>query len=331
MNNRLVKLALATVLLFAPFAAYAQQAGKVHKIGYLAAGKAKSYKARLKAFRQGLKVLGYIEGKNILIEERYAARQRNRLPALAAQLVGLQIDVFVTNGGSSTLAADRATKGAGRRIPVIFALAADPVGTGLVKSLAQPRGNITGLSNSHGVLVSKRLELLKEAVPAAKLVAVLWSPRAKNGPRQLKALQAAAPRLGVKLLPVRFEKSADLDRAFATIRTARADALNVFSWSLAGASRRRIAKAAIKNKLPTILTSERYVTAGGMMAYGVNPPDLYRRAAVYVHKVLKGAKPADLPVQLPTKFKLVVNLKTAKALGITFPSSILLRADKVFE
>lgn len=226
---------LAVAIFAAPLPAHAQPAGKMYRIGYLTAGSAKAFKQRMDAFRQGLAALGYVEGRNIVIEARYAAGRRKRLPALAAELAGLKPDVIVTNGGTSTRLADRAAKAAGRPIPIVFALLADPVGNGIVASLARPGGNITGLSNATGLLVAKRLALLKEAVPSVRRIAVLWSPRTKNGPRQLKALQAIAPKLGLTLLPVAFAKPDDFDRAFAEIRERRADALNVLSWSLINA------------------------------------------------------------------------------------------------
>ncbi len=331
MVKHIVILFTTFAILVSTYPAAAQQAGKVYRIGFLTAGSVKSLKKRLGAFRDGMRTLGYIEGKNLIIEERYAKGRRKQIPALAAQLVGLNVEVIVTNGGTSTLAADRAAKMGGEVIPVVFALAADPVGTGLVASLSRPGGNITGLSNFHTTLVPKRFELIKEVVSTAKRVAVLWGPRTKNGAPQLKVLQAVAPRLGVTLLPVPLNKSDDVDRAFADMRSARADALTVFAWSLSGRLRKQIAKAAIKYRLPTIHSTPRNVAVGGLMAYGANPVALYRRAATYVDKILKGANPAELPIYQATKFNLTVNLKTAKALGITFPPSILLRANKVIE
>ena len=332
MNRRLAVAAMAfAVVVFAQPVSAQQQAGKVYRIGYLTAGSAKAFRQRMAAFRQGLKALGYVEGQNIFIEARYAAGKRKRLPAMAAELVGLEVDLIVTHGGTSTRLAAKAAKAAAKPIPVVFALLADPVGNRAVASLARPGGNVTGLSNATELLVPKRLALLKEAVPSVRRVAVLWSPRTKNGPRQLKALQAVAPQLGLTLLPVAFAKGADFDRAFAEIATLRADALNVLGWSLINSFRKRIGKRALEYRLPTMYSNPRSVTAGGLLSYGASVPDMYRRAAAYVDKILKGAKPAALPVAQPTKFELVVNLKTARALGITLPRSILLRADKVIE
>jgi putative ABC transport system substrate-binding protein len=290
---------------FAPaFVAHAQPAKKVHRIGFLAAGSAESFEVRLAAFRQGLRELGYLPGDNIVIEERYAAGRRKRLPALATDLVGLGTDLIVTHGASSTSAADRAAKEAGRDLPVVFALDPDPVGARLVASLARPGGNVTGLSNANSVLVPKRLELLKEVVPAASRIAVLWSPLTRNGARELNALHAVAPRLSVTIVPVTFSKPSDLEGALAEIGRRRAEALDVLGYSQASTHRRRIVAFALENRLPAIYPSPQWTKAGGLMSYGTDIPDLYRRAAAYVDKILKGAKPADLPVEQPTKFTL---------------------------
>ncbi len=310
---------------------YAQQAGTVYKIGYLtAASPGKSFKRRLAALRQGLRKLGYVEGKNIVIEERYAKGNRKRLPALAAELLRLKVDVIVTHGGSIARIADQAARKVGVTVPIVFAQTADPIGYGVVANLARPGGNITGLSSSSSILVAKRLELLKQVVPSASRIAVFWNPAVGHTARQLKTLQAVAPRLGVALLPIVFAKP-NIEGAFDAVRKERPDALNVLGWGLTIPYRKRIAKFAIKNRLPIMLSEARTVAAGGLMSYGVKRLDLYRRATTYVHKILKGAKPAEMPVEQPTKFYLTVNLKTAKALGIAFPRSILLRADKVIE
>ena len=315
-------------LLFVPLTAGAEQVGKVHRIGYLTPGSERP--SRLAAFRQALGELGYVEGKNLVVEERYAKGWRQHLPALAAELVGLKVDIFVTHG-DATLAADRAAKAVGRTIPVVFAVAADPIGSGFVTSLARPGGNITGLSDSHSILVPKRLELLKEVNPSITRVAVFWSPISGFTRGQLKILETVAPALGITLLPVKFGKHEDVERAFALLRRARPHALNILGYPFSGIYRKRILKFARANRLPTIFTARRSAVVGGLMSYGVNFHDQYRRAATYVDKILKGARPADLPVEQPTRFYLTVNLKTAKALGITFPRSILLRADEVIE
>jgi len=313
------------------FPAEAQQAGKIHRIGFLTTGsQVKIFELRLAGFRQGLKKLGYVEGKNIVIEERYAKGRSDRLPKLAAELIQLKSQVIVVHSGWVALLADRAVKEAGKKIPVVFALSGDPIGEGAVASLARPGGNITGLSNFHSDLVPKRLELLKEVVPSASRIAVLWDPGALHTARQLKALQAVAPALGVTLLPVRFSEP-NVGDAFAEIRREGPDALNVFGWPLIGTYRRQIAEFALKNRLPAISTSERSAMAGLLMTYGTNSVDLYRRAATYVDRILKGARPADLPVEQPTRFYLTINLKTAKQLGITIPPEVLYQATKVIK
>lgn len=331
--NIVAKAAIAVLALAALLAsalvppAAAQQTEKVWRIGFLAASSADVYRVRLAAFRQGLKDLGYVEGKNVVIEERYGEGWRERIPALAAELVRLNMDVIVTHGGRWAVVADRAVKKAGMTIPLVFAVDADPVGRGIVASLARPGGNITGLSDSHGDLVPKRLELLKEAIPSASRVAVFWGVDYS----QVESLQAVAPAMGVTILPVKLLEPRDLNRAFTVLRKERPDAMNVLGYASTGRFRKQIAAFALKNRLPTIGTSERMAVAGLLMSYGVNFLDMYRRTATYVDRILKGAKPADLPVEQPTRFYLTVNLKTAKALGITIPRSILLRATEVIE
>lgn len=321
-----------TVAVALPYrSATAQQQGKVYRIGFLTAGSEKAYKPRLAALRLGLRDLGYRLGRDYVMEPRFAAGHRKELPRLAAELAGLHPSLIVTNGSSATKAVNGAIKIEAKRIPIVFALAPDPVGAGLVASLARPGGNVTGLSNANNILVAKRLTIINEALPNAKRIAVLWSGRARGGPPQLENLKEAAQQLGMTLIPVAFDHPDDFDKAFDTIEAAKADALNVFGWSLASAFRKKITARALASNLPTMFTGRRYVLAGGLMSYGVSPLDLYRRAAVYVDKILKGANPADLPVERPNRFRLTVNLKTAQKLGATIPSSILLRADEVIE
>ncbi len=306
----------------------AQQTGRVYRIGYLTwGGSVEPFKPRLNALRQGLQALGYVDGKNLVIDERYGEGRRDRLPTLAMELVRLKPDVIVTHGGSSAQAADRAAKKAGRTIPIVFAVTASPLR--VVASLSRPGGNITGLSDSHSDLVPKRLELFKKVVPSASRVAVLLSPDSRLGASQFKSLQAVAPTLGVTLLPVAFSKPGDFDHALAVIQRERPDAVNVLGYSLVAAYRRQIVEFLLKNRLPSVHANHSWVVAGGLMSYGTSLLDLYRRSATYVDKILKGAKPADLPVEQPTRFYLTLNLKTAKALGITFPPELLYRADKV--
>jgi putative ABC transport system substrate-binding protein len=318
----------------APLAAEAQQAGKVPRIGYLSTNLAASPHLR-DAFLQGLRDLGYVEGRNVVIEYRDAEGKLERLPALAAELVALKVDVILAEGG--TLEA-RVAKQATRTIPIVFAAAGDPVGSGLVTSLARPGGNVTGLSTLGPELVGKRLELLKQALPGVDRVAVLWRPGAlgeRTDKDMLTGADVAARALGVRLQfvearggPEDFDR---FDRAFSDMTRAHAGALTVLPANMFLREHRRLVDLAAKNRLPAVYTSREFVDAGGLMSYGASQPDLFRRAATYVDKILKGAKPGDLPVEQPTKFELVINLKTAKALGLTIPQSVLAHADEVIQ
>ncbi len=315
--------------LFSPVAAEAQQAAKVARIGYLATNLAANPHL-LEAFRQGLRDLGYVEGRNLVIEYRSAEGNLERLPALAAELVALKVDVIVGPGTPHALAAKQAT----RALPIVFAFAADPVTSGLVTSLARPGGNVTGLSNLTPELVGKRLELLTQAVPGVSRVAVLWQPGGRDERTDkdiLKAAEVAARALGVRLQFVEARGPADIDRAFSDMTRARAGALTVLSSTMFFSERRRLVDLVAKNRLPAVYPFREFVDAGGLMAYGPNVADMYRRAATYVDKILKGAKPGDLPVEQPAKFELVINLKIAKALGLTIPQSVLGRADQVIQ
>ncbi len=321
--------ALAGGLLGAPLAAEAQQAAKIARIGYLA-GNLAADPHLPEAFRQGLRDLGYVEGRNVVIEYRDAEGKFERLPALAAELVALKVDVIVAPSTLAALAAKQATK----TIPIVFAAAGDAVGSGLVTSLARPGGNVTGLSVLAPELVGKRLELLKQAVPGVTRVAALWHPgdyAERTDKDMLKEADVAARALGVRLQVVEARGPADIDRAFSDMTRARAGALTVFSTPMFSTERRRLVDLAAKNRLPTMFSFRDYVDAGGLMAYGPSLADLARRAATYVDKILNGARPADLPVEQPTKFELVINLKTAKALGLTIPPSLLARADEVIQ
>ena len=317
------------VLLAAPFAAEAQQAGKVPRIGYLSANRA-AFLHLPEAFRQGLRDLGYVEGRNVVIEYGDAEGKLERFPALAAELVALKVDVIVAPPTVAALAAQQAT----RTLPIVFVAAADPVGSGLVSSLARPGGNLTGLSNLAPELVGKCLEQLKQSVPGVSRVAVLWQPGGqgeRTDKDMLKEADVAARALGVRPQFVEARGPEDFDRAFSEMTRARAGALTVLTNPMFLGERRRLVELAAKNRLPAVYSLREYVDAGGLMAYGPNLADLFRRAATYVDKILKGAKPADLPVEQPTKFELVINLKTAKALGLTIPQSLLLRADAVIQ
>jgi putative tryptophan/tyrosine transport system substrate-binding protein len=320
---------LAGGLLAAPLAAEAQQAAKVARIGYLSPSLATSPHLR-EAFRQGLRDLGYVEGRNLVIEYRGAEGKPERLPALAAELVALKVDVIVVTSTPAALAAKQAT----RTIPIVFIAVADSVASGLVTSLARPGGNVTGLSLLTSELVGKRLELLKQAVPGVSRVAVLWQP-GDYGERTekdiLKKAEVTAPALGARLQVVEARGPADIDRAFSDMTRARAGALMVLGSTMFFTERRRLVDLAAKHRLPAVYPTRDSVDAGGLMSYGPNLADLFRRAATYVDKILKGAKPADLPVEQPTKFELVINLKTANALGLTIPQSVLGRADEVIQ
>jgi putative ABC transport system substrate-binding protein len=313
----------------APLAAEAQQAAKVARIGYLALTLAASPHAP-EAFRQGLRDLGYVEGRNLVIAYRDAEGKLERLPALAAELVALKVDVILAPTTPPALAAKQAT----RTLPIVFATVADPVTSGLVTSLARPGANVTGLSNLTPELVGKCLELLTRAVPGVSRVAALWQPGG-HGERtekdMLKEADVAARALGVRLQFVEARGPADFDRAFSDMTRARAGALTVLASARFYSERRRLADLAAKHRLPAVYSLREFVDAGGLMAYGPNIADSYRRAATYVDKILKGAKPGDLPVEQPTKFELVINLKTAKALGLTIPQSLLGRADEVIQ
>jgi ABC-type uncharacterized transport system substrate-binding protein len=319
----------AGALLVAPLAAEAQQAAKIARIGYLSANLA-GFPHLTEAFLQGLRDLGYIEGRNLVIEYRDAVGKFERLPAFAAELVALKVDVIVVGGTPQALAAKQATK----TIPIVFASSGDPVSSGLVTSLARPGGNVTGLSALIPELVGKCLEQLKQAVPEVSPVAVLWQPGGlgeRTDKNMLKEAEVAAQSLGMRLQFVEVRGHADVDRAFSDMTSARAGALIVLSTPMFFTERRRLVDLAAKNRLPAVYPLRDFVDAGGLMSYGPNIADMFRRAATYVDKILKGASPGDLPVDQPTKFELVINLKTAKTLGLTIPQSLLLRADRLIE
>jgi len=324
---RLIGLAVALTLCLtlAPLAAEAQQqpAGKVYRIGLLVSGSESSHQSRIEAFRQGLRVLGYVEGHHIAVEYRYAEGRTDRFPDLAAELVALKVDVIVTSSNPAALAAKKAT----RTIPIVFASANDPVVTGLVASLARPGGNVTGLTNLSSELGGKRLELLKEAFPKVTRVAYLSIPQ-NLGAGEVKA---GAQALGLQLQSLSVRTSRDFDGAFEAALRERAHALMTSPGPVLNTHRTRIVDFAMKNRLPAIYPDSEFVNAGGLMSYAPNLPDLWRRAATFVDRILKGTKPADLPVEQPTKFELVINLKTAKALGLTIPQTLLLRADRVIQ
>ena len=306
----------------------AQQASKTAKIGILSATTPAALAPSVEAFKQGLRELGWVEGKSFVLEVRYGEGKVERLSELARELVALKMDVIVTPADLSIAAIKRETQ----TIPIVMALSSDPVGAGFVASLARPGGNITGLSNISPELSGKRVELLREAVPGLSRLALLWNPEVRGAVLDYKEAASAARSLRVEVQSVEVSRAEDLDRAFSTITSWRAQALMLPGINPVGfANRAQIVSFAQRNRLPSMFPTKEYVDSGGLMSYGPSLVDLLRRAAGYVDKILKGAKPADLPVQQPTKFELVINLKTAKALGLTLPQSLLRRADDVIQ
>jgi putative tryptophan/tyrosine transport system substrate-binding protein len=321
-------LALAGAAAAWPLAARAQQARKIFRIGYLGVSSSSLEPHYLEAFRQRLRDLGHIEGESIAIEYRWADGEDDRLPNLAAELVRLNPDIIVTTGTPSTLAAMQATK----TIPIIMASSADPVAAGLVANLARPKENVTGFTILGPELEAKRLELLKQTVPSAARVAILRNPSNPAVVSYFEAIKTASQSLRIAVDPVAEVRRADeFDDAFSAIVSARPDALAVLADRFLLAHRKRIVEFAAANRLPSMYPYREYVDAGGLISYAPSNVELFRGAAIYVDKILKGAKPTDLPVQEPTKFELVVNLKTAKALGLTIPPTLLFTADEVIE
>ena len=318
---------LAGGLLAAPLAAEAQQAERVYRIGFLSGQSPTDLARQLETFRQRLRELGYVEGRNVAIEYRFAEGRPERLPALAAELVRLKVDIIVTAGPPAPLAAKQATT----TIPIVFAISNDPVAEGVVSSIARPGGNITGLTSIAPELVGKQLELLKEVAPKVSQVAVLRNPSNHGHPLTLRQAEGAAQALGLQLHIMQAGSPAEIDAAFAAMRSEHAGDILVLRDPLFLGQRTQIAALAAKSRLPAVYGFREAAEAGGLMAYGASVPFMYRSAATYVDKILRGAKPADLPVEQPTKFELVINLKTAKALGLTIPQSLLQRADQVIE
>jgi putative ABC transport system substrate-binding protein len=312
-------------VLLTSLAADAQQPVKVPRIGFLANSPPSLAPRGYEAFWQGLRELGYVDGQNIAIEYRFAGGHFERFPNFAAELVRLKVDVIVAVVSPAAQAAQAATK----TIPIVTVTHADPVGSGLVASLARPGANITGLTSVVIELIAKQLELLKEAVPKVSRVAVISNPANQLVPLQLREADSDARVWGVELQILEARGPNELDRAFAAMTRERIGALLVLGDPLFFQHRTRIADLAAKRRLPAMAWMREFVEAGGLMAYGASIPDLFRRAATYVDKILEGAKPADLPVEQPTKFELVINLKTAKTLGLTIPQSVLMRADEV--
>ena len=318
---------MALGLLAGPFPARAQQAGKVWRIGYLDQGSASGNGPYFEAFRHGLRDLGWVEGKNITLEVRFAEGKTEQLPALAADLVRRKVDLIVTASTPAALAAKRATT----TIPIVIGFVADPVGSGVVQSLARPGGNITGWTHLGVELRGKYLELLKEAVPGAIRFGVLWNPANPVHRLSMGTIEAAAQRLKVELYPVGVQEPRELENAFSTLAAKRVEALVVFPDGMFIAQTSAIVGLAARRNLPALYGVREYAEAGGLMTYGTNLLDMFRLSASFVDKILKGAKPGDLPVEQPTKFELVINVKTAKALGLTIPQSVLGRADEVIQ
>ena len=310
-------------LLAAPLATEAQQARKVPRVGVLA-GQSAEISPPILTLREGLRELGYVEGQNIAIEWRWAHGKDERFPDLAAELVSLKVDIIVAPTTASAQAAQRATK----TIPIVMGFVTDPVALGLVANLARPDGNITGLGVPTPEIAGKRLQLLREVAPTVARIAVLSDP---SQPADLRGTEAAAQALGVQLQVWKVRSGGELDRAFAAIARERAAGIIILESTTLFAYRARIAQLAVRHRLPTSAWARELTEAGCLMSYGPNLPDVVRRAAYFVDKILKGAKPGDVPIEQPTKFDLVINLKTAKALGLTIPPSLLGRADEVIQ
>jgi putative ABC transport system substrate-binding protein len=328
MRKNVIHFLLCAILLTFGSPAHAQQPGKIFRLGYLDSSNASGSAVLVDAFREEMSKLGWMEGKNIAIEYRFAEQKLERLPELAADLVRLKVDLIVTSGGTTPLAA----KGATSSIPIVMTTSPDPVGAGLVASLARPGGNVTGLSGLSPELITKRLEILKDAIPRLSRVGLLRSPRGVLGDLQLGELRPAAVALKLKLEEIDMQSDPKgLESAFQTAKQKQVGAIMTTGGRRFFAERKRIVELAVKYRLPAIYPEKEYVDEGGLMSYGADSTDLYRRAAVYVDKILKGAKPADLPVQQATKFEFVINLNAAKQIGLTLSPEFLSRANKVIK
>jgi putative ABC transport system substrate-binding protein len=325
MKRKITVLALCAVLFALCFPVQAQQPKQVPRIEYLSATSLSAIAGRTESFRQGLRELGFVEGKNIVIEWRSSEGKTDRLPGLAAELVRLKVDIIVSGGPTAT----RSVKEATSTIPIVMAFDNDPVGSGFVVSLARPGGNITGLSTLAPEISGKQLELLKEIVPRLSRVGVLGTSTNPGNAQVLKEMELAAGAYGVQLQYLDVRDPNDIETAFRAASKGRADAVVALASAFLISQQAQIAELAIKSRLPAIYERREYVEVGGLMAYGVSINDLDRRAATYVDKILKGRKPADLPVEQPTKFEFIINLKAAKQIGLTIPPNVLARADKV--
>ena len=327
MSKKVIRLALCAMLFALCFPVAAQQPKKAPRIAFFSSTSPSIISARVEAFRQGLRELGYVEGKNIVIEYRYAEGKPDRLPSLAAELVRLKVDVIVSAGPPPTRAAKQATA----TIPIVMAFDDDPVGSGFAASLARPGGNITGLSTLSSEISGKQMELLREIAPKLSRVAVLGNATQPGNPQALREINLAADALGVQLQFLEIQAPKDIETAFQAASKERAHAVLVLSGTVLLSQRKQVADLAIKSRLPAIYNRPEFVEDGGLVFYGVSYTDLFRRAATYVDKILKGAKPADLPIEQPNKFEFIINLKAAKQIGLTVPPNVLARADKVIK
>ena len=327
MDRRSFVSTAAGALLVRAVPANAQPAKKVPRIGVLHPGTPASAPQSVEAFRQGLREHGYEEGKNIVVERRYTESRPERVAEIAAEFVRLKVDVIVTSLDVATAAVKQQTQ----TIPIVMAISIDPVATGFVSSLARPGGNVTGLSTMSPELAAKRLELLREAVPGLSRVAIMWNTNVPGNLLEYKEAGDAARSMRLQLQSVEVSSVDDFERAFSALKTGGAQALIVAGSGLTFTNARQIATLAMKHRLPSIVSSRDRVDAGGLIAYGPNLAELWRRSATYVDKILKGAKPGDLPIEQPSKFELIINLKTARALGLTLPQSLVLRADEVIQ
>jgi len=325
MHTKITRRTFCSMLLALPFSAQAQQSKKIARIGFLSATSASSQSLRVEAFRQGLRELGYVEGKNIVIEWRFAEGKADRLRELVAELVRLKVDVIVTGGPPPTRAAKQATS----TIPIVMAFDDDPVGSGFAASLARPGGNITGLSTYFPEISGKQLELLREIVPKLSRAAVLGNASQPGHPQALREINLAADGFRVQVQYLQVRGTQDIDSAFRAASKERADGVLVLSTAVLFLERKQVADLAVKNRLPAIYGRPEYVENGGLMYYGPIYTDLFRRAATYVDKILKGTKPTDIPIEQPMKFDFIINLQAAKKIGLTIPPNVLVRADKV--
>jgi ABC-type uncharacterized transport system substrate-binding protein len=326
-SRSVVLFVLGTLFFLLYASTEAQQSKKVPRIGFLSGASSSALSARIEAFRQGLRELGYVEGKNIVIEWRYAEGKVDRVPALVAELVRLKVDVIVSAGPAPTRSAKQATV----TIPIVMAFDEDPVGSGFVASLARPGGNITGLSALSPEISGKQLELLKEIVPKLSRVAVVGNVTLPGHPQALREINVTADELRVQIQYLEVRDPTDIETAFRATGKVHHDAVLVLSTPVVLSQRRQVADLAVRSRLPAIYNRPEYVEDGGLVFYGVSYTDLFRRAATYVDKILKGAKPADLPIEQPKKFEFVINLKAAKQIGLTIPPNVLARADRVIK